>query len=234
MPAPRPSTFKRALIAAGAALVVGGAAVGVAVAQTATPSPTSPSAQATPTRPPQGTPGTNSQRPGAQRLQQYLDALARRLGVTTDRLRQAMDEARAEVGVPTPGPGRSGRPGGPGGPGAPGRPGGPGFRGFGRASFDVAAQTIGVTPQQLRQELAGKSLADVARAHNVDPARVTQALRDDANKHIDEAAAAGRIPADRVASLKERTSQGIDRFVNQTLPAPGTRPARPTPSPRPS
>jgi hypothetical protein len=227
MPAPRPSTIKRALIAGGAALVIGGAAVGVAVAQTATPSPTTPSVQATPTRPAQGTP----QRPGAQRLQQYLDALARRLGVTTDRLKQAMAEARTEVGLPTPGP--NGR-GGPGGPGGLRRPGGPGFRGFGPVSFDVAAQTIGVTPQQLRQELAGKSLADVARAHNVDPARVTQALSDDANKRIDAAAAAGRIPADQVASVKDRTSQAIDRFVNQTAPARGTRPARPTPTPRPS
>ena len=104
-----------------------------------------------------------------------------------------------------------------------------------RLALDVAAQTLGLTPEQLRQELAGKSLADLARARNIDPARVVQAMRDNAFRRIDQAATDGRIQASEVAGLKERTSQEIDRFVNQTLPARGQGP-RPgaTPTPRPS
>jgi len=53
--------------------------------------------------------------------------------------------------------------------------------------LNTAASAIGITPQQLRQELAGKSLADVARAHNVDPAKVEGALDAEANSRIGQA-----------------------------------------------
>ncbi|HEX2514472.1 MAG TPA: hypothetical protein VH257_07175, partial [Chloroflexota bacterium] len=104
-----------------------------------------------------------------------------------------------------------------------------------RLAIDVAAQTLGLTPEQLRQELAGKSLADLARARNIDPARVVQAMRDDAFRRIDQAATDGRIQASEVAGLKERTTQEIERFVNQTMPARGQGPRQgATPTPRPS
>ena len=50
----------------------------------------------------------------------------------------------------------------------------------------VAAQAIGITPQELRQELPGKSLADVAHAHGKNPADVATALKTAANQHIDQ------------------------------------------------
>ncbi|HVG96027.1 MAG TPA: hypothetical protein VNK05_03960, partial [Chloroflexota bacterium] len=124
----------------------------------------------------------------------------------------------------------------PGVPGAPGRPPGPGVRGGPavRLAFDVAAQKLGIGVDQLRQELAGKTLADVARAHNVDPAVVAQAMKDDANRRIDAAAADGRLRPEQVAPLKERSAQEVDRFLNQAIPAPGQRPARPARPPRPA
>src|SRR5688572_24304592 len=118
MPAPRISTLKRALAGGGAVLVLSAAASGVAWAQTPTSTRT-PTPQTTPTTPPpQGTPGP---RDGGQRMQQFWEAVARRLGVTPDRLQQAISEARTELGLPAQG--------GPGGPGGPGRPGGRGFPG---------------------------------------------------------------------------------------------------------
>src|SRR5438093_894304 len=66
-----------------------------------------------------------------------------------------------------------------------------------RGFAEAAAQAIGITPQQLRQELPGKSLADVARAHNVDPKKVSDALKASANQQIDQRASGGRVPADR-------------------------------------
>src|SRR5687767_15242310 len=102
-------SFKRGAVAATAALVLAGGAVGVVGAQQATPSL---SASATPA------PGSRSQQ-AQQRQDQFLSTLAGKLGVTVDRLRQALTETRSELGVPGPGPGRPhGR--GPGGPGGPG------------------------------------------------------------------------------------------------------------------
>ena len=237
MAAPRTSTLKRALAGGAAVLVLSAAASGVAWAQTPTPT-RPPAAQTTPSpQSPQGTPGP---RDGGQRMQQFWEAVARRLGVTPERLQQAISEARTELGLPAQGgpggPGGRGFPGGPGRPGAQGTPGAGAVRGPRvRLAIDVAAQTLGLTPEQLRQELAGKSLADLARARNIDPARVVQAMRDDAFRRIDQAATDGRIQASEVAGLKERTSQEIDRFVNQTLPARGQGPRQgATPTPRPS
>ncbi len=245
-----PSPFARTLAAGGAALILGAAAAAGAAAQTATPSPVATStattapatvtattaaasatAAATATPSPQGTPGASPGRAGGELVQRYLDALARRLGVTTERLQQAVAEARAEAGFPTPGPNRPGAPGAPGAPGGPRWPGRPGPGGPAgpavRLAFDVAAEKLGITPEQLRQELAGKSLADVARAHNADPATVAQAMKDDASRRIDEAAANGRLRAEQVAPLKERSWLEVDRFLDQTFPAPGQRPGRP-------
>jgi hypothetical protein len=53
--------------------------------------------------------------------------------------------------------------------------------------FAVAAQAIGITPQQLRQELPGKSLAQVATANGKNPADVATALKTAASAHIDQA-----------------------------------------------
>jgi hypothetical protein len=104
----------------------------------------------------------------------FLDALARQLGITRDRLQQATAAARSEVGMNAQrGPGQ--RPGGEGRGHRQG--GGPGA---------AAAQAIGISPEQLRQEIQGKSLADVAQAHGKNPADVAAALKSAANQRIDQ------------------------------------------------
>src|SRR5438270_13846898 len=108
--------LKRALLAGSTAVVLGGAALGVTHAQTATPTGAPPA---------NGTPQAG--KPG-DRLQAYLDALAKRLGVTTDKLKQAMADARKDAGLPDPGAAR--RPDGPGARGVPGGPGAPRRPGF--------------------------------------------------------------------------------------------------------
>src|SRR6266571_2030844 len=87
--------LKRTLLAAGIAVVLVGGTIGLAVAQQA-PTPTPPN-----------TPGQ-----GQARGQAFLDALARQLGITTDRLQQAITAARTEVGLPANGEHRGPRPGG--------------------------------------------------------------------------------------------------------------------------
>ena len=220
--------LKRALVAGGAAVVLGIGAIGVAAAQQSTqPTPTPPGAQRT---------------PGAQvaRGQQFLDALAKRLGVSTDALKQAIHDARKDSGLPD----RGGFPLGPrpGGPGRPGPRGGlPPIGPLVGDAAKVAATTIGITPAQLRQELPGRSLADVARAHSVDPAKVADAIKADITTHIDQAVANGRLNADRAAQMKQRLSDQVDAQMDRQVPtrpagtrAPGGPGPRPGATPRPA
>src|SRR4051812_37410881 len=98
------NTVRRGLIAGSAVLVLGGAAVGVVNAQTQ------------PTPPP-----ANAQQNGRQA---FVDALAKRLGISSSALQSAIDQARADAGLPASGPGFGlGMPG-PGGPGGRAFPGG--------------------------------------------------------------------------------------------------------------
>jgi hypothetical protein len=201
----RTLSLKKALLAGVVALAVGASALGIAAAQqTPTASPTS--------VPGFGHgPGAQQTTPGQDRREQFLSALAAKLNVSTDRLRQAMEETRRELGLPEH------------------RAGGP--RKWGAGSFGpalgVAAQTIGITVEQLHQELPGKTLADVASAHNVDPATVARTLKDAANARIDQAAAAGRIPSDQVTQVKQRASDQIDQLMTRQVPAEGFQPRGP-------
>jgi hypothetical protein len=206
--------LKRAI----AALALGGAtvALGGAAANTVW-------AQQTPTTTP--TPGTRLAPSGTQgadrqaKHQQLLAALAAKLNVTPERLQQAMEQTRQELGIPERGPGGHG---------------GFGHRGFG-IGLDVAARAIGIDVNQLRQELLGKSLADVARAHNVNPSTVASALKTEATTRIDQAVTAGRLTAEQATQMKQNLDQRIDQQLNKQVPAnAGQRQGRPRPADAPA
>jgi len=192
--------LKQFIAAGAAALLLGGAAIGIASAQQ-TPTPTRPPAA-------QGTPGVPGQQrgPGQDQRDQLLARVASKLGIPVDRLQQAFSDARQELGIPD-------RPQGFG-------PGGPGRRGPG-GELMGAAQALNMQPEQLRQELQGKTLTDVARAHNVDPTTVANALKTKASQRVDQAASAGRIPADQVATAKQQANQRIDELMTRQFPAAG-------------
>jgi hypothetical protein len=204
------SSMKRTAMAAAAALTLVGTSLGVAAAQQAPTGPV-PTAPGGSRHGASGQPQANRQ----QEQQQFIAALAARLGISPDQLQQAMDQTRADLGV-------TGR--GPGGPGA----GGDRRMGMG-GGLDSAAQALGVTVDQLRQELAGgQTLTQVAQAHNVDPTTVANALKQAANAHIDQEAAAGRIPADQVDTARQRAAERIDQMMSQAGPqnGPGGRAAQ--------
>ncbi len=185
------------LVAAATVLVLAGSAIGIAAAQsTPTPSPA---------------PGTGQQQQQQQRTnyQAFLDALAKRLNISTTQLETAMGQARTDVGLPANGPG----PFGPGGHGA----GGPGGRGFG-GDLNAAAQAIGISADQLRQELPGKSLAQVAQAHGKTANDVATALKNAAHQRIDQEVANGRMQAADAAQRKTQIDQRIDQMVNEVKP----------------
>jgi polyhydroxyalkanoate synthesis regulator phasin len=186
-------TARRGLAAGGAVLLLAGSAVGIAAAQTA----------------PTTTPATGAAAGQAQPgYQAFIDALAKRLGISSATLQTAVGQARADAGLPA---------GGGFGPGH-GRPGGPGSAG---ADLSAAATAIGIPVPQLQQELATKSLNDVATAHGKNPADVATALKNAVHTRIDQDVTSGRLTASQATQAKQQVDQRIDQQMSQVGPPQG-------------
>ena len=103
-------------------------------------------------------------------------------------------------------------------------PGGDRHGGFGRigVALDAAAKALGIDLDELKTELqSGKTLAEIASAHEIDIQKVIDALTADAKAKLDEAVKNGRITQEQADSrLSEMTSR-LQDLVNQPLPGPG-------------
>jgi transposase-like protein len=100
-----------------------------------------------------------------------------------------------------------------------GGPGGPGGRGHGgiRVAGETAATTIGVTPEELRNQVrSGKTIAQVSTEHGVDPNTVVTAIVTVLTQKIDQKAAEGTVDANRAAQAKQKLPDFANRFVNET------------------
>src|SRR5262245_2489400 len=195
------STKVRKILAAGGALLVlGGAAIGVTAVQAQGAAP-------------------NGQQQQQNLRSRYEQALASHLNVTVDQLRQAMTDARKDVGLPN----------------APARPGAgaaPGFRGFpGRGQLggffgqeaDAVAALFKEDRAALLNEVPGKTLAEVASAHSVSTTDLVNAITSPIDQRIDQAAQNRNIPADRVSQMKQRISERGQEFVTtHRFPARGS------------
>jgi hypothetical protein len=151
---------------------------------------------------------TQPSTPTAQQTayQKFIGALAQRLGISTQTLQNDISQARQDAGLPA----------GNGFPGPRGR-GGP--VGFGPGlELNAAATAIGISPQQLWTELRGKSLTDVANAHNKNPNDVASALKNAAHMRIDQAVTAGRLTADQGNTQKTQADQRIDQLMTRVMP----------------
>ncbi|MFL6242865.1 MAG: hypothetical protein ACJ73V_07560 [Acidimicrobiia bacterium] len=93
-----------------------------------------------------------------------------------------------------------------------------GRRGHGAPlALQTAATAIGISPEDLSTQIrGGKTVAAVAGEHNVDPATVVNAVVAALNQRIDQAAAEGKVGADRAAKAKEKVPDVANRFVNET------------------
>jgi len=189
-------SVKIAILAAVGALVVGAAVIGTALAQQ-TPTPSTAAGQQ------------------ARGPQQFLNLVASKLGVTPDRLQQAFQEARQELGIQQ----------GPGGFGRHGR--GPEgrerVRGMMQEGLQIVADQLHISVDQLRTELPGSSISAVSRNHGADPVQVATALANAASQRIDTAVASGRITADQAARMKQRVGEMIQRLMDRELPMRPTR-----------
>jgi hypothetical protein len=78
---------------------------------------------------------------------------------------------------------------------------------------------IGVTGQQLRQELPGHSLAQVAVAHGKTVAGLEAAMLAAAKKPLDKAVAAGKRTQAQEDAVLARLAARIDKLVNHVFPS---------------
>ena len=113
-----------------------------------------------------------------------------------------------------------------------GRPHG-GFHGKPWGSLlDPVARLLGLTPQQLREELRqGKTLAQVAQEHGKTRDQVKQAILEDARKKLEQAAAAGRLTRDRVEAKLQQLAGQLDALLDRTWVPHGKLGAPKTPAP---
>ena len=83
----------------------------------------------------------------------------------------------------------------------------------------VVTQTIGIDRTTLRAELrSGKTIAEIATEHNVQPQTVIDALVAAANKKIDAAVAAGKLTPERASRLEARLPARITQLVDNWHP----------------
>jgi hypothetical protein len=79
----------------------------------------------------------------------------------------------------------------------------------------AAAAYIGVTKAELRAELPGKSLAQVAIAHGKSAEGLKQALLEGVKARLDRAVTDGKLAPDRRDQILARLDARIDRFINR-------------------
>lgn len=109
-----------------------------------------------------------------------------------------------------------------GGPHGPGGPGGPGHGPRGGADLTIAAKAIGIDEAALRDALrSGKTIAQVAQDHAVDPQKVIDAIVADIKTHLDADVAAGRITQDQADKRFADVPAHVADLVNGKLPPRG-------------
>jgi len=107
---------------------------------------------------------------------------------------------------------------GPDGPGGPGK--GFGFFGGGAATgqFDAAAKALDITTQELMTDIRnGQSIADVAKAKNVDVNTVINDMVTAAQQQITDAKNAGKLSDAQATKIETNLKDRITELVNRKL-----------------
>lgn len=91
---------------------------------------------------------------------------------------------------------------------------------------EEAAGAIGISAGQLKQELPGKSLAQVAQAHGVSRDTLVQRLTVVATQRIDKALAEKKLTAEQAANMKSHLPDALARSVDHVFGnrTPSTKP----------
>lgn len=94
--------------------------------------------------------------------------------------------------------------------------GGPGAHMFFGDKLSSAAEYLGLTEAELRVQLEGKSLADVAEAEGKSVDGLKQAILAGAKSGLDEAVQDERLTQEQADAMYERLQSSIDDIVNNT------------------
>jgi hypothetical protein len=178
---------------------------------------------------------------GGSRTSDFLDSVAKHLGVSPQKLEDATKAAavdqvnedlaagritkaqadelkkRIEAGDGVLGPARFGY--GPGGPDKPGLFGGPPGPGLGRPAIAneiaAAAKYLGLSESDLRTKLRdGQSLADIAKAQSKDVDGLKTAILDAAKADLDKAVADKKLTQSQADEIYDGLKSHIDDIVN--------------------
>lgn len=102
-----------------------------------------------------------------------------------------------------------------------GRPGGPGRPGPG---MQVVAETLGLTPEEIREAIAsGQTLADLAEANGSSAEELVDAILAEIKEHLDEKVAAGDMTQEEADEKLAKAQERVTEFVNNTKPPKGPR-----------
>ena len=83
----------------------------------------------------------------------------------------------------------------------------------------VVTDTIGIDRATLRAEVrSGKTIAEIATAHNVEPSAVVDALVTAATTKLEAAATAGRITEERAHKIEAKLPARFTKLVNEWHP----------------
>lgn len=81
--------------------------------------------------------------------------------------------------------------------------------------FDAAADTLGMTKEELRDEVAsGKSLADVAAQQNVSVDQLKAGITSQITTQLDQAVADGRITSEQRTKILDGLNERLDTVIN--------------------
>jgi hypothetical protein len=81
--------------------------------------------------------------------------------------------------------------------------------------LNATASALNLTPEQLKSEVqAGKSLADIAKAQNVDLQKVKDAALNSGKTQLDAAVKAGKVTQSQADKLYQTATLWIDELVN--------------------
>jgi len=99
------------------------------------------------------------------------------------------------------------------------------FGHFGQVgNLEAAAAYLGLTQAELREQLANKTLAEIAKAEGKSVEGLVQALVVTAQKAIDEAVADGKLTQEQADDVKAKLKDHIEDLVNGEFPHRGFMP----------
>ena len=104
-----------------------------------------------------------------------------------------------------------------------GGPGGPEGRRHNRPSLEAAAKALNLSEDELKTKLkdGDQTIAEVAKAQDVEVQTVIDAMVADATAHIDQAVKDGKIDEAKAAEIKSNLKERITKLVKEGPPARG-------------